>query len=599
MEEKVINGTLGVDKKQLIALLGSTMYKTNMQDVAIKELVQNAFDALKIARSLNSEHKGVLYVKLNDNERVITVRDNGIGMSTDIVQKAFFTIGGSYKGDNVDNRLKSGGLGLAKMAFLFGSEWVEVNTVKDGVCTYVKATSKEIMGDDFSINVTHTDKPNGTEVSVCIPEYYVDDDGNKKYISFNDNLRWTFLQHPILADGISLLEVDNYKEKEIQLSSTPEGYLYIGKATSAFGDIEMFIKEYNCYSSCYLNYDVYNSGLYQFKDNVYLDGTKSEVHVIINILPTVGVKSPLYPINNQREGFRATVKEEVRDLEYLVKRINNAVSKGKYAQAFRKCVSMDVRELSTEKRKPSTINIVKEIISNVRRVFAPEKTANVQSNTISLTAVHIARSSEEKSRKSTLDTSGIDLPNSEVTVDTSSLSLDKPVFHNNTNMTVSTECQKVLDEFGALILELKELYCQTHNMEVDGRERVKEQYWGISFDKSYGGINVKPSLFNFLAVNPFYHGVPVEEGVDGALYLMQCITHVIIHEFNHNYISYEGRDFTGKLASTEAEFVCIGELYNKWKKKLYTLISNNFELFLEYHKLYASSTNVGESLEQD
>lgn len=595
---KTIQGTLGVDKEKLIALLGSTMYRANMQNVAIKELVQNSFDALKIARAQDPSHHGELYVKIDLDTREITVMDNGTGMSPEIVQKAFFTIGGSYKGDNVDNRLKSGGLGLAKMAFIFGSDWVEVDTTKDGVRTYVKATSKEIVEDNFNIEISKVDWKNSTTVTVRIPEYYIDNNGNTVNISFDGNLQWTFLKNPILAEGITLITDDYFGEKRKELSSQPDGYLYIGKATAAFGDIEMYIME-NSSGSSYIHYEVYNSGLFQFKDTVYNGNeAKSEVKIIMNILPAVDVKSPLYPINNQREGFRSTVDEEIKDLKYLIKKINTAVSKGKYAQAFRNCVSMNVRELSTEKRKPSTANIVREVINNVRRVFAPEKSTANTSNTISLSAVHIARDSE-KSRTSTLDTSGIELPNSQVTVDTSSLSLDKPVFHNNTNMVISEDCQKVLDEVGALLLELKNLYCQTHNMEIYGRDRVKEQYWGISFDTKYGGVNVNPKLFNFLAINPFYFSVPVEEGVDGALYLMQCITHIIVHEFNHNYVSYEGSDFTGRLPRTEAEFICIGELYHQWKAKLYKLISDNFNMFLEYNKLYSASTNVGVTFEDN
>jgi len=45
--EKEIKGTLGVDKNKLINLLGSKMYKANVQDTVEKETIQNSFDAVK------------------------------------------------------------------------------------------------------------------------------------------------------------------------------------------------------------------------------------------------------------------------------------------------------------------------------------------------------------------------------------------------------------------------------------------------------------------------------------------------------------------------------------------------------------------------
>ena len=117
--ETITKGKLGVNKEQLITLLGSTMYQSGRQEVAVKELMQNAFDAVKIAKSQGKIERGTINVVIDTKNRTVKVSDNGTGMTPEIVQKAFFTIGGSYKGDNVDSRLKSGGLGLAKMAFLF------------------------------------------------------------------------------------------------------------------------------------------------------------------------------------------------------------------------------------------------------------------------------------------------------------------------------------------------------------------------------------------------------------------------------------------------------------------------------------------------
>lgn len=160
--------------------------------------MQNAFDAVKIAKSQGDINDAVIDIEINATDRTITVQDNGIGMSPEIVQKAFFTIGGSYKGDNVDNRLKSGGLGLAKMAFLFSSDFVEVSTVNNGIKTYVKATPEQIQNDNFEIVTTKTNEQSGTKVTVKIPKTYINENGEQRNISFSEYPR--FLSKPMIGD---------------------------------------------------------------------------------------------------------------------------------------------------------------------------------------------------------------------------------------------------------------------------------------------------------------------------------------------------------------------------------------------------------------
>lgn len=592
METKTINGALGVNKEQLIALLGSTMYRNNACEVAVKELVQNAFDAVKIAKSINPSHKSQIKVDLNSTQRVITVSDNGIGMSSDIVLKAFFTIGGSYKGDNVDNRLKSGGLGLAKMAFLFSSDWVEVTTVKDGKKTYVKATSDQIRKDDFHLEVSNTDEANGTTVSVKIPTTYVDNDGETRSIYFT--CYPNFLDKPMLGDVDVIINGTKHDKR-----SLPSKYLYIGRATSDFGDLDLYISPS---SGSSVNYNVLISGLYQFRDYCYCDGQRKGLDVVVNIFPSVGVKSEVYPINNQREGFRATVRSEVQDLENLFKEIQLAYSRGQYAASFNSSLSMEVRELSSERRIPYEGEILKQAIAEVTSDVTKTEVSDFVPFLLKFAELHEAR--KEKERKSSLNTSGINKPKTCV-VDISGLDINKPVFHNNTDLVLNEEAMAFLKEFGALLLEFKSLYMQTYpnvkrerkwESDVCIADRMKDQFWGISFDKNYLGVNVSPTLFNFLAVNPFGFALPSYKGVDQAWFITSCLIHCLVHEINHNAIEGEGDEFTSHLVITEAECEAIGDSFESWKEDLYDLVKENLQLINDYNALYRVCSNKSESL---
>lgn len=606
-DEETRRGELGVNKEQLIALLGSTMYKQSVQTTAVKELVQNAFDAVKIANAEGKVSNPTIDVILDSGERTVTVSDNGTGMTPEIVQKAFFTIGGSYKGDNVDNRLKSGGLGLAKMAFLFSSEYVEVTTVKDGVKTYVKATPDQIKSDaGFDIVTSKTTEPSGTTVTVKIPKSYIDENGETRDIYFDSSP--SFLSKPMIGNvTVNVTEKGGYwgdTKKSEDKNKIPEGYVSIGTATTDFGDIELYVRKAK-YGR--ISCQVLISGLYQFTHTVY-NQSGAPLEVIANILPTVGVKSPTYPINNQREGFRGVVQPEVKDLDFLLERISNLLERKSITAAFGNSVSMDVSAVNNVKREVSDDELLKTVIKDVKRQFKPTDTQNTnnkeEENTIDFGAVRSKREESEKQRNSSFNASGIKLEDEQQAVDTSSFDITKPLFHNNTTMTIDEDGKKFLNELGVLLMELKELYMQTYrnDTELETRfnhlpivEYLSKQFWGFSFDKSYGGVNVHPTVMPFLSINPFYI-LPKAKNANFVTSLVGIIEHLIIHEFNHNYESGEGSGFTGRFPSTQGEFYGIGVSYTKeWRNKLYILVKNNIETITKYHDRYEQSTNRGES----
>lgn len=589
----IIKGSLGFNREQIVAILGSNMYKGDVAETAVKELVQNSFDAIKVAKAEGFIGEGVIEVSIEKWRRIITIKDNGCGMTPETVLSAFFTVGGSYKGDNMDNRLKSGGYGVAKVAFLFSAQSIKVDTVKNGKRTVVEATSEEILQDDFNLDVTLTDAPNGTEVTIVFPEYFVDSDGKRTPVEMWRADR--FLDNPMIGDvTVAYNGSRSYKQ------NVPSEYLFLGTAKANFGELDLYISPSKGSS---ISYDVLSSGLYQFSKHVWTENNaRMGINAIVNIKPYVSIKSRLYPINNQRQGFRDTCLGEVNDLEGLLKEIHNAYTKGRYAASFASCISLDVRELSQSKRIPYAGEILEDTVASVKAslgVLSPEDFSNV------LSVIHTVMS--KRNNSSSLDTSGINLPKAAM-IDTSRFDLNKPVFHNNTTMQLEEDVTAFLKEFGAMLLEIKDLYIQAYDgvsrsvgcwgNTVVASELMKEQYWGISFDKEYTGVKVNPKLFNFIGVNPFGHKLPTYKGVDPAAIIAECIIHTIIHELNHNFASGEGSSFTSNLVITEAEFVGIGELYEEWRKSMYALVTKNIDLIVKYHKLYVESSNKGDSLKE-
>ena len=601
--EKEIKGTLGVDKNKLINLLGSKMYKANVQDTVEKETIQNSFDAVKQAKHKGLIQKGNIIISRDSKERTITVEDNGIGMTPEIVQKAFFTIGGSDKGD-VSNELKSGGLGLAKMAFLFSAENIKLKTVRDGVMTTVDTNPEEIKNDSFIIKTKPTTESNGTTIEVKIPESYTNENGEERSIYFNT---WGngFLKEPLIGDTDITLINDGKVTVKKDASKVPDGYVSVGTAHSDFGDIDIYV---NPIKSKYSNYGkILISGLFQFEKRF---GIKEGVQhsFILNIKPSVGTTSSIYPINNTREGFNVSVDPEINDLNTFISVLDKKLQAADIAKTFGSAFSMEVTSNNTYENKNDKdyTKLVREALDQMAEENKENRNITQQENKEGDNVLNIdittkSNTVEGKRRTSSLIAPNVKIYDKEGSVNTSKLDINKPVFHNNTTFSPDERTVKLLKSIGATMIDLKKMFqdfYKNNDAYSSIIERIQDQYWGISLDKDYGGVNVNPKLFNFLSINPFYiSGKQLDALSSGNLTyaVTEYLQHLIFHEFNHNYESGEGAAFTGRFPLTYAEFVSIPGFYT-WKQNLLKLVEQNIETIIKSSKQYEQSRNVGDSL---
>ncbi len=96
-----------LDYKQITRLLmGEKIYGSRKQ--GLRELVQNAIDAVMVMKDIKGKSSPVSYVptvgiEIKQGENQITVYDNGIGMTEEVLDKFFFSIGKSfYESDEYD-----------------------------------------------------------------------------------------------------------------------------------------------------------------------------------------------------------------------------------------------------------------------------------------------------------------------------------------------------------------------------------------------------------------------------------------------------------------------------------------------------------------
>lgn len=609
-------GKLEANKDRLIELLGSSMYSENLKDVVYKELLQNSFDAIKIAQSKGLIGKGNVDIVINEKERTISFTDNGIGMTPEIVQKAFFTIGGTYKGDNIDNRLKSGGLGLAKMAFIFGSEKLSLETVHNGVQTSVSATSEEIRKDNFKIKTETTNKKNGTTVTVKIPESYVNTKGETRTMDFpralDSELKYSFLKNPLIGNidvNYSIINrTSSYQKDEsvkTNLGKLPEGYILFTPANTDFADMDIYINtipKNNKHSPTY--HSILSSGLFQFSKRFStFSGDTIPLDIIIDIKPTVDTTNNQYPFNNQRENFRPSIKEDLDALNAYLASLWRNIEVEIMKQSFNKIKNIekiDVNNINKEAiesnrkinesfKSMSNSEIIKKKIEDFKNKNKNViiKDGGLKTNEISLSKEDIEKERERRFTSSFRAQKEI----STQKIDTN-LNPNKPIVHNNTNMDLG-EATLFLSEISSIMLDYKKSIIDFYGKEYS--KNIEDQLWGVSIDKTYGGVNVNPAYLNMLAINPFY-SFPTNPNVDAVNYIAVGLDHLIIHELNHNFVRDEGAQFTGRFLTTYSE---VHSLPNHFEliSKLKQSIKNNLELIKKLNHEYKFAENVESGFE--
>lgn len=86
--------TFTFDQAKILDLLtGHTLY--NDSSVALRELIQNSLDAVRIAHGSSAPETGEVIVKWSTRDRVLEVWDNGTGMTQEVIVENFLKVGSS------------------------------------------------------------------------------------------------------------------------------------------------------------------------------------------------------------------------------------------------------------------------------------------------------------------------------------------------------------------------------------------------------------------------------------------------------------------------------------------------------------------------
>lgn len=134
--EDISFGKIRVEDSGIIDLITSESLYGDKK-IAIREVLQNAFDACSARRQIVSKDEYKPYVEIRWDEERLTIYDNGIGMDEETIRRYFLVVGNSiYKSPQYmyskEQFLHAGNFGIGVFSLFMLSDGFEVCTAKYG-----------------------------------------------------------------------------------------------------------------------------------------------------------------------------------------------------------------------------------------------------------------------------------------------------------------------------------------------------------------------------------------------------------------------------------------------------------------------------------
>lgn len=334
----------GADLARLAKLLGSKLYGTpeNIGEVTIKELLQNAFDAIKGGQEKGSVKTGRIDIGLDKKSRTITMQDTGTGMSPEVLGGAFLKIAGTSK----ESERASGGLGIAKMLFLFENEKLFVETTRDGVTSTLETTGPELfeaLGEEkpnLVIRTKRTGRPSGTLVRVTIPQSFKHPStGEVKNIAFPSDVYTRAVRYSPLFSDIDVYS-ENTRLHGLGNTFPKDEYTQFANVNFEWGQARIYItKTEDKYAKWGSNVHILSNGLWQFSQSLPKDprssfGENIPRRVYIDVKPSVKPESPGYPFDLNRQQFTAAAQKDFGNILNYMSLLYKQIDFAEAAQNF-------------------------------------------------------------------------------------------------------------------------------------------------------------------------------------------------------------------------------------------------------------------------
>jgi hypothetical protein len=526
MNEKV---GLQINMQQILNVLSSSLYKGDVLQIATRELLQNSFDATKKVSNPTID------VDFDCSTRKLTFKDNGVGMTSQIVRDVFFTVGGTFK-EGLDASERSGGFGIAKVQFFMAAESIDVVSVRNGVSTHVWATQEELLSGSGHIVIEATSDPTGTIVTLVFPKSYVNDRGETKSLYYYSDSITRIIGKPLIGYNINV----RFNGRSLICSNKYTHYL---QQEFDWGTVQIYYSPVICGN--YAEYDVHCAGLYQFHKDYYL-GSNRGMAFTMNILPKFPAGSREYPFANSRDDFSGYCKPDVDKIMETMKDLTKFIYQEQITREYSSFESLDYISVdgSMHARKIEggsnrTIDIGK-LLSGVKDI---DKLATMLADAIKKQEER-KRSDEEKKSK-----------NKDISLK----------FINKTDEVFTDIDREMFSKIASVVYDV------IYTTRIRERFYLNVETCGVIVQNGIGGCCLTLNEVSGIYLNP-------TGSYQNANHFANKMTETLIHELGHTGLYCEHHD--------ESFFKHMDRMRDiVWSENLYEAIHSKFmEIYLQYNK---------------
>jgi len=570
-EYQTITAVPGVDVERMSDMFGQQLYgdMSKMPAVAVKEMLQNSFDNIKPLLEQNLETEGNIDINIDKNTRVITVKDDATGMTPDVLANTFFTIAGTSK----ETDFGSGGFGVAKMQFLYGSEAIEVTTMRDGQISRTKTTGKDLKlalkkdpsrAPKIEVNTAEEvpdiaaqfPKGHGSIVKITIPKEYKDPQtGEIKQIELSDSeFSYPVLEYSPLFANITV-NFDGWPLRNVGSRFDAEKYTTFVDAQFDWGTARIYVSndERDKYGA---NTHVLSNGLWQFSESLksnplelFSDNIPHRFY--LDIVSKVKPTEQGYPFQFNRQGFTEQAK---RDLDLI---------KNYLTIYYRQ------KDFQTTVKKFGTVQYLNKGLAGIKVSKKTDLVPDIPEVEVTQ-GINQGAKVQVKDGKLIVDGKVVpvltpeDLKKASIQIDKLKISQDKVnpnkvMIHDNLEVKVGDNqftpitvlaADKFGDRFNKFMFDIGDAFIALRDAVVrimppsakgTGYSELAQEAIGVSFDKEYRGVSIVIP-FKGLFINPAF-----PEYVDTPEEAALGMFGTMIHELAHHKVRSHNADFPAEM----------------------------------------------------
>lgn len=637
-QAETVKSKPGANTARLARLLGPKLYgePTHMASVTIKELVQNAFDAIKGDIEKGVTANGKIEIIASGKSRTISVRDNGSGMTPDVLGKQFLEIAGTNK----ETERASGSLGIAKMMTLFGNQKITVITARGGKVATLNSSGPELFeamedpskAPDITIkSMTPAMKEifpegHGTYVEITVPKSFKDaSTGEEKPIAFEERAG----AHEVLNKSPLFTPIDvTFNGRPVQGMGNQfpkEKFTQFANVNFEWGTARIYVSKEPMFGgndNYSPNMHVLSNGLWQFTNALKADPNQSfgkniNREFYIDVEPKVQPDQAGYPFDLNRQQFSAQAKKDFgkifnymqklyqqADFASSVTNFGNFEYLTKEGESVKSSGSQVIQPKVPE--RPTAANQITDddnveikdgkLIVNGRQI--PELTGkDLENVSIQLDELSVPQESIDPNKVMLHDNIEVLRP-SILNAETALANIEdalagKKPRHDLTKAEaepgyvslVDAARQKFGPAFDSYVYEVGNVFKELRDFVADVMKypELKKEAIGVSLDDDYRGVSIRVP-FHGMFINPVFpvYTDPIRAAVG--------IVGTMIHELAHHVVRSHDAEFPAEMqhiqikldaAMIAIEEGMIAKGLNLWelKKRMVEIQRNHNEVF--------------------